>query len=1527
MSVKMLFFENIFWCLSQKTVLPKCKTWFWLACIGLFANSLQAQSLCAPGQGLANTCAVACVVCDLNGYANTTVQMSPGQAPPGYCTQIVHTMGWVGFVAGSVDVTFDVEVFPCTQGNSIEMGVYSTPNCSQFTLVSNCNTAMFQNNTYSFNNTAPLTPGCTYYLVFDNNGPASCPFEVTVTNGSATAPPMDPPPPPQGPTVVCPGATVAYSISEVTGTCEYVWTSPAGSLINGMASPLRLSGPGANMVEIMFGSTGGNVCVDVGNACNNPAQACLPVTVMPIPPTILPPVSICNGESFDWINGEMYNSSQTLAITLASWLGCDSTINQQLIVDPPITTNLGLKWLCEGECFELSGQLFCDPGYQNLVLTSFEGCDSTVFFTINFLPAVAVILPSDTLTCLIQSVLLNGSMSTPGVTYAWYGGAQGQLGNAPTQLVNLPDTFWLVVRRANAFISCLDTAMVIVPYETTPPVVSALGDTLDCYGNAVQLQSNIGTPGAPFVWSGPGIDSTNQNQEDPWVTVPGTYYLTATNPANGCIGQVSVVVFSDTNAPQLSLNGTDTLSCIQLVTTLTASTNDPDAVLGWTGPNGFADVGDSITVILPGTYFATATALNGCLTQAAITVAQDTAAPVVAAQGDTLSCTQSFGYVTAFYADSLATFSWTGPGGFADSAPQPAVSAPGVYTVVATAFNGCTASAQALVVPDDATPLLNATTPFVLTCIQRYTFIVGSATPSDVVLSWAGPGGFSATGDSLLVSQPGTYWLIGTAVNGCVDSLVVLVEQDILPPALTGSGGLVTCVQSQTTITGQSSAPGTQFYWSGPGGFTSTSASPSVLIPGNYFLTGTAPNGCSATLPVSVVADTMAPVVQVSLPATPLNCTITQISAIAQSSVPGSVFAWFWNGSPVGTSVLQVIDQPGMYTVVASAPNGCTGSQDTMVFEDIVMPDVFAAGDTLDCFSNQAFLSGGSATPGTVLNWTGPGNFMSTSATPTVAATGTYVLWATGPNGCLDSEQVQVLPPPGLPPVVILPYDTITCALPLTVLAVQLPDPGIAYIWTGPGGFNIMSSSATVSTSGSYTVVATNVAGCSLSASAVVFENVVAPVVAATGGVITCTQPSVVLNVQASSGTLMFVWTGPSGFTSVLPEPTVVVVGTYLLSVTAANGCTAVADGMVSADTTAPVISATGGTLSCANPNLTLGLSLAPQGIPVAWTGPAQFTSTINQPVVNQPGIYSVTATATNGCTASAAASVTSDQSIPMFSTTGGAITCTTTQVVLAATGFPAGSTVSWSGPGGFLAAGQQILVVQAGNYQATVTAMNGCTAVQTAVASTDTVHPVVTLEAETITCNRPQATISATVMPSNAGLSWSGPQSGLPSASQVAVGTPGWYTLTAVLPSNGCTAEASAEVEENIPHWFLELGPDQTVWQDTYINFEIQTDLPEHQRATVSWTPEFPCNTCLRQFLRAQDSLVLYVLMEDEEGCVKTDAWSSTCSNKVKCTFPMYLHPKRLAKTAFSAFMPVMYSPIWCPCRCLTVGANACFL
>lgn len=122
-----------------------CLSFFIAATLQVTAQQLP---LCQGGEELAHSCSTACILCDLDGYSNATIQVMPGDPPPGFCTFQVHNIGWVGFIAGSVDLTFEVEVFPCTLGNSIEMGIYEAPNCMNSHLVGTCNTEMIENNTY-----------------------------------------------------------------------------------------------------------------------------------------------------------------------------------------------------------------------------------------------------------------------------------------------------------------------------------------------------------------------------------------------------------------------------------------------------------------------------------------------------------------------------------------------------------------------------------------------------------------------------------------------------------------------------------------------------------------------------------------------------------------------------------------------------------------------------------------------------------------------------------------------------------------------------------------------------------------------------------------------------------------------------------------------------------------------------------------------------------------------------------------------------------------------------------------------------------------------------------------------------------------------------------------------------------------------------------------------------------------------------------------------------------------------------------
>jgi gliding motility-associated-like protein len=1704
-------------------------------CLSLFiAATLQVTAqqlpLCQGGEELAQSCSTACIVCDLDGYSNATMQVTPGDPPPGFCTFVVHNIGWVGFIAGSVDLTFEVEVFPCTLGNSIELGIYEAPNCMNSQLVGTCNTEMIENNTYVFMNTEPLHPGCVYFLVFDNNGPAACPFTVTVTSGSASAPNPGPTPTPDGPTEICPGATVTYSVPEVFGTCEYTWTAPPGSLINGSPSPLSVQGDAGASVEITFGNSAGNICVETGNVCAGYTDACLPVTIATIPPTTLPPTSICNGTSLQWIDGEFYNATQLMSTTFQSWLGCDSVVNQQLIVRPPITTNLGTLFSCSNECVEVGGLPFCATGFYQVQLTSYLDCDSTVIFSLNQIQVNAVIAAPDTLDCLQPSVLLNGSASTSNAAYAWYNSQNMLLGTNDSLLVSSPGVYHFVVERTSGMLICRDTAWATVLGNSQLPIALAQGDTINCQGDSLQLNGSSNLPGAVFSWIGPGIDSTNQNLEDPWLNVPGTYVLTVANPLNGCAAKdtamvtsiglspdLSVpasdtldcnhpivwlvaesatpgVVFSwmapdstitpadsvlaqqnglwialaigpggcteldtsfflldtlpplatatggsldcsgnpiaihgsspdssatfswtgpgnfmaalpdtlvvipgqyiltvstpngctasaiatvltNTNVPNLtaSANGANgTITCVQTSVDLFANSNSPGAVISWTGSGNYSAMGNFANAAIPGIYSATATTPNGCQASVNLTVPIDTAAPVVTVQGDTITCNHPQGFLFGICTDIGVIYSWSGPGIGPGNASQqnPVVSQPGVYNLMVTdLLTGCVAMAQTNIQLDAALPQLSANQPTTLSCANTSTLLWASSSNSGVSIAWSGPNGFNNANDSIQVSVPGVYTAIATDPNGCSNSLQLSVPADTLPPDLTASGGMINCAQNSVQLLGQTSTPGVSFLWNGPNGFSSTSPSPVTTEAGMFQLLGTAPNGCSTLALTLVTADFTVPVLSTNSSIQTLNCTDTLSNLQVQSSLPGTAFQWSLMGLPIGNNSNITTPLPGTYVVSGTAPNGCMASGSVVIQQDIAPPNVFAQGNTLFCNSQSVGISGGSATPGASLLWSGPGNFSSTQNMPSVSLPGNYTLTVTAPNGCTASAMAVVLPDATAPDLSVQAATTLTCTNPSTPLIASSNTTGVQYSWTGPGNFAATGPSTQTQAAGLYTVQVTAPNGCSNLQTITVAIDTLAPLATASGGTITCTNPTATLNGSSNTNGVQYLWSGPNNFSATQASVSADDPGLYVLLLTAANGCTGTSSAQVFQDTLAPDLALNGNTLlTCTQTTTTLNANSATSGVSWSWTGPGNFTATgtvitvslpgnylatasapngciastailvtqnsipptalalggqitcsaptlalsgqsndpgatfhwegPNQfiangpmPTASLPGVYMLTVTGTNGCKTSAAAMVTADQSPPAFALTGNTITCFLPSITASATGFPSGTTFNWSGPAGFQQSGALVMISVPGSYQVTAQGSNGCTASQMLAVPADLVAPQIELQGGALNCRDTVVQILAVVVPANASLAWSGPQQNLPPEAEISVGLPGLYTLTAT-SANGCTKASDVMVDEIIPIWSVDLGPDQTVLEGTFVNIQAITDLPDQDVADIVWTPAFNCTQCLMQVFKAKDSVFLQIAIEDENGCIKTDGLQLNVRKRGEIFIPNVFSP-----------------------------------
>ena len=105
---------------------------------------------------------------------------------------------------------------------------------------------------------------------------------------------------------------------------------------------------------------------------------------------------LCPGEQLS-LGGQTFsatNPSGTVILAGASQFGCDSLINVSLSFRQPVTTSLN-PTLCQGDQVMVGGQTFDAANPQGTVVLSgaaSTGCDSTVFVSLNFFPALTASL-------------------------------------------------------------------------------------------------------------------------------------------------------------------------------------------------------------------------------------------------------------------------------------------------------------------------------------------------------------------------------------------------------------------------------------------------------------------------------------------------------------------------------------------------------------------------------------------------------------------------------------------------------------------------------------------------------------------------------------------------------------------------------------------------------------------------------------------------------------------------------------------------------------------------------------------------------------------------------------------------------------------------------------------------------------------------------------------------------------------------------------------------------------------------------
>ncbi|GAA4463211.1 hypothetical protein GCM10023189_40980 [Nibrella saemangeumensis] len=410
-------------------------------------------------------------------------------------------------------------------------------------------------------------------------------------------------------------------------------------------------------------------------------------------------------------------------------------------------------------------------------------------------------------------------------------------------------------------------------------------------------------------------------------------------------------------------------------------------------------------------------------------------------------------------------------------------------------------------------------------------------------------------------------------------------------------------------------------------------------------------------------------------------------------------------------------------------------------------------------------------------SWTAPaGASLSSLSTNLVTAT----ITTTGPkvftlvvsdqtSNCTATASVTVTGN-ALPVAVINPSSaTLTCASGSVSLTAS---GGISYRWED----NSTSAFRVVSSAGGYSVTVTAANGCTATTSVSITgdNSVPVAVISPSSATLTCANPSVSLT---ASGGVSYRWsTGAT--TAVLP---VSVAAIYSVTVTSANGCTATTSVTISGDNSVPVavISPSSATLACASGVVSLTAS---GGLSYRW----EDNSTSAVRTISSAGVYSVTVTSANGCTATTSVSITGDNSVPvaLISPSSATLTCTSGVVSLTASG---GVSYRWENN----STSAVRTVSAAGVYSVTVTAANGCTATTSALVDENKTPPVASISASATAVSAGQSvTLTAT---GGATYAWSTGANGSTITVTPQTGTT-VYSVTAT-NGGGCSGTASVSI------------------------------------------------------------------------------------------------------------------------------------
>lgn len=598
-------------------------------------------------------------------------------------------------------------------------------------------------------------------------------------------------------------------------------------------------------------------------------------------------------------------------------------------------------------------------------------------------------------------LIVTPNTGTPPFTYTWNLGTAGASDSIRTNLPGGVAIFVTVTDNGG----CSDT--VNVSLIDPLPLNSFFSDstTVDCNGDttgSLTVTPINGTAPYTYIWT-PAV-ATGASDSIAINLSGSTQYVVQIQDVNGCtvndtanLSEPSALSISFTASNNIVCNGDSTGSA-----TITPSGGTPGYSYNWTASHGgaVATSPDSVAINLPAaTYFVTVTDNNTCTQNDSIVISEPTA---ISATVDTFSaaCGTSTGMAVVNPSGGTTpyTFAWDSAGaplGILNDTAQNLFS--GIYNVLVTDSNSCTASFQAII-SDQGAPVISLDSLGDASCEgvnDGAIFVSVVSSNGTVTYNWSN----GATSEDITNLGDSVYTLTATDSVGC---------SSIFTDTVNNAGVLATNMSSvplnctstvcdgEVKVTASGVTGPFTYQWSTS--LTDTLDSVINLCAGTYTVTVTSLVGCQAidsatlTTPATFTLNTSTDSV---------SCNGSTDGVARVDSITGGLapFTYAWSTSLTDTLDSVVNLGAGQYRVTVTASDGCVDVDTLDIFEPDTISASFATVNA-DCGVSNGSVTATTSGGNGVYNYLWPVGGSTSNNVDTGYAAGVYTVTISDQKAC-----------------------------------------------------------------------------------------------------------------------------------------------------------------------------------------------------------------------------------------------------------------------------------------------------------------------------------------------------------------------------------------------------------------------------------------------------------------------------------------------------------------------------------------------